>query len=172
MVAIVAPFNEFSLPRVSQLIQRSNQWNLTTYRHSDAQLRQFAQATDRHLTLTIRLKDRLGDNGIVAVVIGNLTQSDMTIDSWIMSCRVLGRRVEELTFSMIIQKAQALGCQRIIGHYIESSKNSMVAELFPKLGFEMLGTEGKTRTYTFDVNKFVPYTDIPIEIVEGVEHGH
>jgi FkbH-like protein len=171
MVAIIAPFNEFSLPRVSQLIQRSNQFNLTTRRHSDAQLERFAMVPDRHLTFTIRLKDRLGDNGIVAIVIGTVDQEDLLIDSWIMSCRVLGRRMEELTFSVIVQKAEALGCRRIIAQYIETSKNAMVSGLLPSLGFDSMRVEAKTRTYMYDTAKFKSYGDLPIDIVEGGERA-
>src|SRR6202042_339385 len=90
MEAHVQPFDSFTLPRVLQLVQRSNQFNLTTIRHSESDLRQFGDGRDA-AAFCIRLSDRLGDNGIIAAVIVRKAGGNAIIDTWIMSCRVLGR---------------------------------------------------------------------------------
>lgn len=132
MVAELAPIDSVSLPRALQLVQRSNQFNLTTRRHPEGVLRRFAEDG---FSLTVRLRDRLGDNGIIALVLGAADGGDLVVDSWIMSCRVLNRRVEELTLAAVVEGARRLGCDRVLGQYLPSPKNGMVAELFPRLGF-------------------------------------
>jgi len=166
MVAEVAPFDSYSLPRVAQLIQRSNQFNLTTYRHGDRALSEFA-SSDRHVTFTIRLLDRLGDNGIVVCAVGRLDGTDLVVDTWVMSCRVLGRKVEELTVSLLCEKARAVGCTRVVGQYRPSSKNSMVADLFPRMGFSDAGAEGDVRLFALEVERHVA-AELPIRVSHKV----
>ncbi len=96
MVADIRPFDGFTRPRAGQLLQRSNQFNLTTIRYSEAELKAIA-GTSECDTFTLRLHDRLGDNGIVVAVIARANGEELRVDSWVMSCRVLGRRVEQAT---------------------------------------------------------------------------
>ncbi len=162
MVAEVAPFSRYSLPRVAQLIQRSNQFNLTTYRHGDAALAGFA-ASERHLTFTIRLLDRLGDNGIVVCVVAERDGTDLVVDTWVMSCRVLGRKVEELTITLLCERARELGCTRVVGQYRPSSKNKMVADLFPRMGFAEEGSSGDVQRFSLEVERHSP-EPLPIRV--------
>ena len=123
------------LDRVVQLINKTNQFNLTTRRYSMEEAAAMA-GDPRWLVLQLRLGDRLGDNGIVAVVIGRLNdRGQLEIDSWLMSCRVLGRRVEEATIGIVVEQAQQIGATEILGCYRPSGRNAMVADLFPRLGF-------------------------------------
>ncbi len=164
MEAHVLPFDGFTMPRVLQLVQRSNQFNLTTVRYSETELGQLA-ANDDVAAFCIRLNDRLGDNGIIATVILRKSGSDAVVDTWIMSCRVLGRRVEELTVQLIAERARQLGCQRIVGRYTPTAKNHIVEGLYSQHGFEEAGSEGPTRLYTLDVGQFQPRS-FPIVIIK------
>lgn len=171
MVAEIEPFNDFTLPRVSQLIQRSNQFNLTTIRHEESSLRAFAEDRAGHVTFSVRLKDRLGDNGIVALIIGRKEEDQLVIDSWIMSCRVLGRRLEEATFQLIIDSARQLDCSRVIGQYIKTKKNALVEGLFPRLGFDVISSEKDAVEFVYRVDDYAPVEDLPIEIVKRDRDG-
>jgi FkbH-like protein len=134
MKAVVSGFNGFTLPRVSQLVQRSNQFNLTTIRYSEAELAQIGK--DRSFVpFCLRLSDKLGDNGIISVVILRLKEQEMLVDTWIMSCRVLGRGIDEFTLNLIAQAAKNHGCHTIIGKYVPTQKNEMVTDLYGRLGF-------------------------------------
>ncbi|WP_448029744.1 HAD-IIIC family phosphatase [Bradyrhizobium liaoningense] len=164
MEAHVLPFDNYALPRVLQLVQRSNQFNLTTIRHSEADLRQLA--ADRDVAaFCIRLADRLGDNGIIATVILRKSGSDAVVDTWIMSCRVLGRRVEDLTVQLMAEKARQLGCRRLVGRYSPTTKNGIVENLYPQQGFAAAGEEGTTRLYSLDLAQY-QLQSIPIIIHE------
>ncbi|MEY9879905.1 HAD-IIIC family phosphatase [Bradyrhizobium sp. USDA 328] len=164
MEAHVLPFDSYALPRVLQLVQRSNQFNLTTIRHSEADLRQLA--ADRDVAaFCIRLADRLGDNGIIATVILRKSGTDAVVDTWIMSCRVLGRRVEDLTVQLMAEKARELGCRRLVGRYSPTTKNGIVENLYPQQGFAAAGEEGTTRLYSLDLAQY-QLQSIPIIIHE------
>jgi len=155
MEAHVQPFDGFALPRVLQLVQRSNQFNLTTIRYGESDLRRFAQDADA-APFCIRLADRLGDNGIIAAVIIRKVDADAVIDTWIMSCRVLGRRVEDLTVQLIVERAGRLGCRRVVGRYTPTAKNGIVENLYRQHGFSEAGSDGPTRVFRLDVDKYQP----------------
>ena len=133
------PFDAIALPRIVQLINKTNQFNLTTRRYTEAELAAMMTAPDV-LTAQFRLIDRLGDNGIIALVIGRLLSAEKSfLDTWLMSCRVLGRQVEESTlFGVIAARTRALGVRRIIGEYRPTAKNGIVREHYRKAGFTSL----------------------------------
>jgi FkbH-like protein len=134
MRAVVAPFDDNGRGRIAQLINKSNQFNLTTRRYTEADVA--ARARDPHWwTLQIRLADRFGDNGMIGVVICELAGAECRIDTWLMSCRVLGRGVENLAFNEILAFASSAGARRIVGQYIPTARNSLVREHYAKLGF-------------------------------------
>lgn len=151
-------FDRVSLPRVVQLINKTNQFNLTTIRTTDEAAARVMQ-DPRALSLRIRLLDRFGDNGIIAVVTGRFetASTDMLLDTWLMSCRVLGRGVEDVTLALAIEQARRLGAQRLIGEYRPSAKNGMVRDHYARLGFapvaELAG--GVTR-WALDLAGFAP----------------
>ena len=146
----IVPFDAYSKPRVLQLVQRSNQFNLTTIRYSDAELTALARDPGAHV-LCLRLRDRFGDYGIIAVCIGRKEGDALSIDSWIMSCRVLGRGVEELTLGLLAGAARRLGCRRLVGRYVATAKNALVADLYPRLGFTPV-EHGSAGEYVRDVD--------------------
>jgi FkbH-like protein len=155
-------FDRVGLARTVQLINKTNQFNLTTRRYSEAEV--LAVMDDpRAFGLQLRLVDRFGDNGIIAIVIGRLRQGgDLLIDTWLMSCRVLGRQVEPTTLNLVAAEAKALGARRLVGEYLPSAKNAMVREHYPRLGFMPSGDD---RSYTLDLKGFVP-RDTFVEVAE------
>jgi FkbH-like protein len=157
MELIWRPFDEIGLQRTVQLINKTNQFNLTTRRYTEEQVRGVI-ADPRAFGLQLRLLDRFGDNGIIALVIGRMQdEHDLLIDTWLMSCRVLGRQVEPTTLNLVAQAAKRLGARRLIGEYSPTAKNGMVKDHYVKLGFAPLQeTETGGARYTLDLSQFVP----------------
>ena len=129
-------FDRPGLTRIVQLINKTNQFNLTTRRVTEQEV--LAMADDPHVFgLQLRLTDRFGDNGMIGVVIGRLTpEQDCLIDTWLMSCRVLGRGVEAATLNVVAAEARRLGARRLVGEYRPTAKNGMVRDHYLKLGFD------------------------------------
>jgi FkbH-like protein len=119
------------------------------------------------LGLQLRLLDRFGDNGIIAIVIGRLQPGkDLAIDTWLMSCRVLGRQVEPTTLNMIAQEASKLGARRL-GEYIPTKKNGMVKDHYAMLGFTVMATDDDGGSCNLlDLATFAP-TETFINVTEG-----
>ena len=157
MVADVRPFDSVNRARIAQLINKSNQFNLTTRRYTEREVA--AMEGDTALaTLQFRLVDRFGDNGMIAVVILRPTDPQtLEIDIWLMSCRVLGRRMEEATLFHIIAAGRRLGATVITGTYLPTAKNRMVADHYGKLGFTLVaaGEDGSSR-WRLDLADYVP----------------
>jgi len=138
MKAEIKPFDSFTLPRVHQLIQRSNQFNLRTIRYTENELVAMNASPD-YYTISLSLEDRLGSYGIVGVVI--LKREDdatLFIDTWIMSCRVLKRGLENFTLNLIAAIASENNFQKIIGEYLPTKKNGIVQGLYEGLGFNVM----------------------------------
>jgi len=174
MEADIRPFDGFTTPRASQLFQRSNQFNLTTIRYSEAELTAIAADPDCD-TFTLRLQDRLGDNGIVAAVIARAAGEALHVDSWIMSCRVLGRRVEQATLDVLARLARSRGCKRLVGEYRPTAKNAMVAGLYADLGFVPEREEDGANFFVLDLSGYRRPAEIPIDIhfheMQGPQDG-
>lgn len=137
MTATLQPFDAMGRARIAQLVNKSNQFNLTTRRYTEAQIGAMETDPDR-FTLQVRLADVFGDNGMISVVIADRGPEAWEIDTWLMSCRVLGRRVEEAVLAELVREARAAGARWLIGRYIPSEKNMMVARHYEKLGFEQV----------------------------------
>jgi FkbH-like protein len=143
MELIWGPFDSLSLPRVTQLINKTNQFNLTTRRYSEDETRRFSE-DPKAVTLRCRLIDRFGDNGIIGIIIAlEQKEGDWLVDTWLMSCRVLGRGVEQAMMDLLVQETENKGAQKLIGQYFPTAKNNMVKDHYPDLGFEPLGTDEK-----------------------------
>ena len=134
MTARVAPIGEENLQRAAQLINKSNQFNLTNRRRSAAEVRA-AASEDEWITLTMSLTDRFGDNGLISALLARVEERALTIDTWVMSCRVLRRGAEEQLMNHLFDVARSRGLEVLRGEYVPSEKNAMVAELYPRLGF-------------------------------------
>ena len=140
------PFDDTGRARIAQLINKSNQFNLTTRRYSEADVAA-AQSDPDAFTLQVRLADTFGDNGMISVLICRRERNDWTIDTWLMSCRVLGRRVETAVLQELITQAAARGIRRLVGSYLPTEKNKLVEDHYAKLGFTLLdkAANGGTR---------------------------
>ena len=134
MKAEIAPFSPVFLERITQLINKTNQFNLTTRRYTSAEVETMAEDAN-FVTLYGRLSDRFGDNGLVSVLIGRIAGASVEIDTWLMSCRVLNREMELAMFDALIEQCQAREIRTIVGVFVPSKKNKMVADHYPKLGF-------------------------------------
>ncbi len=163
MVMTALPFDAQGRARISQLTNKSNQFNLTTHRYSEEQIGRFA-ADAAKFTLQVRLADKFGDNGMISVIIFNKAGETWECDTWLMSCRVLGRRVEEAVLAIVAQAAQAEGARWLIGHYLPTAKNSLVEHHFDKLGFTQVSTQadGATR-WELDLTMYQA-PELPIEL--------
>lgn len=151
MHALVQQFDESGLKRITQLINKSNQFNLTTRRYNESEVRRI-MADTQHRTWQIRLEDAFGDNGMISVVIGIVEGDAWKIDTWLMSCRVLGRKVEEAVLNEIIKDAAAEGASMIVGEYIPTPRNAMVAGFYADLGFRKVGVSDQSGSTHWELN--------------------
>ena len=169
------PFDALGRTRISQLINKSNQFNMTTKRYSEAEIERI-ENDPNFFTLQVRLIDRFGDNGMISVVIFEKSKDIWICDTWLMSCRVLERRVEEMVLKIIVHAAKAAGAKALIGRYFPSKKNMIVADHFNKLGFQQIDNgdwpgspqNGATR-WRLDLATYVPPA-IPIRVLTPEAH--
>ncbi len=159
MALTTAPFDKQGRQRIAQLINKTNQFNLTTRRYNEADVAAM-EGDPAVFTMQARLQDRFGDLGMIGVIVARQTEGDArmwTIDLWLMSCRVLGRQVEQ---AMLAQLAKAASVARVAilrACYIPTGKNGMVAQHFDKLGFTLIheGQDGR-RNYEFSIAGYAP----------------
>lgn len=138
--------NEFSLSRITSLVNRTNQFNLTTKRYTEKEVKEIHEDTDQYLLYTLRVRDKFGDEGIVGVaIIKKESAESWTIDTFLMSCRVIGRKIETTFLYKIIKDAQKAEVKFLHTIYIPSRKNSLVKDFYPDNGFKMkkTGIEGE-----------------------------
>lgn len=155
--ADIRSIGEGTLQRCAELTLRSNQWNLRTVRHSEADLRAFLARGD-NAGFCVSLQDRYGSYGIISVVLLEGRSDAMFIDTWLMSCRVLKKGVERLVFNEIVARALARGARRLRGEYLSTPKNGMVADLLASFGFEKVGV-GDSVTWELSLEQALPRYD-------------
>ncbi len=168
MTFTASAFDVQGRQRITQLIGKTNQFNLTTRRYSESEVSRMMEDPSV-FTLQVRLGDRFGDFGMIGVVIckplPDAAADTWVIDTWLMSCRVLGRKVEEGMLATVIAAARAAGVSRLQGVYIPTAKNGMVAEHFPKLGFTKTAPEPDgTRLFGLDLRE---HRDSPLPFAIG-----
>lgn len=134
MKAIIRPFEPMYIQRIAQLTNKSNQFNLTTIRCTEDEIRAMSESSN-YICLYGRLLDKFGDNGIVAISAGEIIDDTLHIRLWLMSCRVLKRSLEDAMMNTLVEKAAAAGIQKIIGYYYPTAKNSMVKDFYSTMGF-------------------------------------
>lgn len=154
MISTVSGFTKFNTPRVAQLSQRSNQFNLRTIRYTEADITAMADNPDV-IDLSFTLEDKFGDNGLIAVIImKKWDEESLFVDTWFMSCRVLKRGMENFTLNTMVERAKVAGYKKIIGEYLPTPKNKMVENHYSSLGFSKI--EGKTTAqYVLDLDKYM-----------------
>ena len=151
MTVDCSPFRPFQYPRIAQLSQRSNQFNLRTVRYTEAEIAQIA-SDKNYLTLQFSMQDRFGDCGLVSVVILKKEEDALFVDTWLMSCRVLKRTLEEFVVNTIVRIARAHGFRRIVGEYLPTAKNKMVEKIYPAFGFAAAGEN----RFVLEADRYIP----------------
>ena len=138
MTIEVSRFVPEQLGRITQLMQRSNQFNLTTQRYNQAQCEAMMTDVEACLPLFAKLRDRFGDHGLISIVIARPDRAAgvLNITDWLMSCRVLTRGVEEYLMNHLLEEAKRSGLSTVAASYIPTSKNGMVKEFYARFGFE------------------------------------
>lgn len=160
MSAEIRDFDTVHLPRITQLTNKSNQFNVTTKRYTQTEMEQVAKST-AHIRLYGRLTDKFGDNGIVSVVIGRKEQTTLHIELWLMSCRVLKRDMELAMLDTLVRTASVQGITEIIGYYYPTPKNSMVKLLFADFGFEKLSEDAHGNSiWKLETADYVPKNQV------------
>ena len=173
-VADLRRFDAPSLSRIAQLIQRSNQFNLTTRRYSQSQCEALMNDEQTTYPFSITVRDRFGDFGLIAVIVLKHSGDTLEVDTFLMSCRVLQRGVEQYAMNHIVEYARAKNFKSIVGRYIPTAKNSMVQEFFAQFGFERGAQRGSEPAETgtewrLDVSRYVPrevFINKPEEIAQ------
>lgn len=155
MIAMIEDFKPISIQRVAQLTNKSNQFNLTTLRCSEDDIRNM-QESNKYICLCGRLKDKFADNGIVTVVAGEIIEKELHIRLWLMSCRVLKRGLENLMMNVLLKKAQQHNIDTVIGYYYPTAKNGLVKNFYQDMGFEkVLEKEDGKQTFSLKVSDYV-----------------
>jgi FkbH-like protein len=164
----VGRWDEFHLPRIAQLIQRSNQFNLATRRLTEVQCASLMKDTERWTPLYASLSDRLGDHGLISVVTCEKVGDELAIRDWLMSCRVLKRTVEQYLMTEVFHIARTAGLRRVTGDFIPTARNSMVSEFFAQFGFHAVFRESSGQSHwALDVAEFEP----PVTYIKAVENA-
>ncbi|ADV84270.1 HAD-IIIC family phosphatase [Terriglobus saanensis] len=156
------PFDEANLQRIAQLTQKTNQFNVTTRRHTAEELRVMMQDPCT-VTLQFQLRDSFGDNGTIALLIAFVRETSLVIDTWLMSCRVLGRRVEDAVLRLLVEEAKQRQLDLIEGEFRPTAKNTPVENLFPRLGFTPEVSTSEAQWFSLDVGAYSP-AEIPMLI--------
>lgn len=151
MLAEALPFDEYQIPRIAQLTQRSNQFNLRTVRCTEDEIRSIMK-NSQYLTRYYKLEDKFGDHGVISVAILKMQDAHtLFIENWLMSCRVLKRGMEEFIINDLVALARENGFTSVLGEYVKTPKNAMVSGLYSELGFTPIG-EGR---YLADTAHFI-----------------
>ena len=165
MEIVFAAFDETGRSRIAQLTNKSNQFNLTTRRYSEREIAGLEQDPGA-FTLQVRLRDRFGDNGMISVLVCREEGDVWEIDTWLMSCRVLGRGVEEAVLAELVSNCEAAGKKSLIGRFIPSGKNEMVRDHYSRLGFE-----DRNGVWRLDIADFEP-RKVHMRIIRSANGRH
>ncbi len=147
----VSPVKEATLPRTAQLTQKTNQFNLTTKRRTEQEIADLMSRPDWQV-YTFGLRDRFGDNGIVGIVIGHQEGETFEIDTFLMSCRVIGRTVETAMLSVVMEQARQSEATQVVGWYLPTKKNPPAKDFYPGHGFSCLQKEGDAALWSKELS--------------------
>lgn len=164
MKAVVKSFESVYMARIAQLTNKSNQFNLTTRRYTQAEIEDISSNRE-YITLYGKLSDKFGDNGVVSVVIGHKEGQECHIDLWIMSCRVLKRDMEYAMMDMLVKRCKEEGISQIFGYYYPTAKNGMVCAFYKSQGFQKISEDSKGNTeWIFDIPEIYEKKNYVIEM--------
>ena len=151
----IGAFDPPHAERITQLVNKTNQFNLTTHRYTAAEIEALI-GDRRHITLYGRLTDKFGDNGLVTAMIGTVTDTVLDMDLWIMSCRTFKRRLEHAMFDQLVASARKKGIEKIVGHYYPTAKNLLVKDFYATIGF-VKTAEDEAGNCTFEFTALQDY---------------
>ncbi|RKY10375.1 MAG: hypothetical protein DRP56_01165 [Planctomycetota bacterium] len=157
MVCTIRLAAEKDVKRAAQLTQRTNQFNLTTRRYTESDIQQMVDSADWNVYV-LGLKDKFGDNGTVGLALVEKQNKSQRIDTFLMSCRVIGRQVEEALVDRICRDAVAENAQTITAEYIKTQKNTLVADFWDKMNFIQTDADDNNTRYTLNLTDYAPKT--------------
>lgn len=164
MTAEIKTFSDIYLDRITQLINKTNQFNLTTKRYTLGEIENIKNS-DLYIKIYGKLIDKYGDNGLIAIIIGRIEENICHIDLWLMSCRVLKRDMEFAMLDELVNQCKLKGVLEIVGYYFKSPKNDMVSDLYEKFGFIKNETKDEDTIWKLNIsnyenkNKFIGVTN-------------
>jgi FkbH-like protein len=165
MVVTIEKANPFNIPRISQLTQKTNQFNMTTRRYLEEDIQKFAQSDD-FLVVCVKVKDKFGDNGITGAAIVEKGAEGWRIDTFLLSCRVIGRRVEETLLAYILKEAKKAKAKVLEGEFIPTKKNAPANGFYKNSGFRLAAEDSNRQIWEYDVAKTFKFPDF-IKVIEG-----
>lgn len=167
MVGTIKPFEPFYMARIAQLTNKSNQFNLTTKRYTQAEIEEIAE-NPAYITLYGKLEDKFGDNGVVSVIIGHKEEKVLHIDLWLMSCRVLKRDMEYAMMDSLTAACKKEGIATILGYYYPTAKNKMVQKFYELLGFTLEKEDEAGNTiWCYNIDETYKNKNQVIKVVES-----
>lgn len=156
MIVTIEKANQFNIPRISQLTQKTNQFNTTTHRYLEDDIRHMADS-DNHIVVSLRVEDKFGDNGITGVAIVKKAKEKWYIETFLLSCRVLGRKVEDTLLAYITDQARQGGAKTLVAEFIPTKKNAPAKDFFKEHGFTRISGTDITETWEFNLQKTYPF---------------
>ena len=161
--ANIHQIRETEWERVHQLCNKTNQFNLTTKRYSLQDIQTLSSSNDIDI-FTVSTEDKFGDNGLISVIILKKEKTDVIIDSFLMSCRVMGRKLEYVIIGLLIRYYKD-NFQNLIGEFIKTTKNIPVRNLYDELGFEIIESQENYRKYHYLLSKGYDLVDVYDKII-------
>ncbi len=151
VIVDIKPADEYSIPRISQLSQKTNQFNMTTRRYLENEIKTFS-SRGNYIVLSARVTDKFGDYGLTGVVIIQKKDIEWTIDSFLLSCRVLGRKVEESILTYLIKAAKKNNIPKLIGQFIKTEKNTPAENFYKNNNFKFIKKSGVVEHWEFNIS--------------------
>ena len=152
MVATIEKANSFNIPRISQLTQKTNQFNMTTKRYPEETIKKFAN-DNNFIVVSVKVEDKFGDNGITGAAILEKNSDDWRIDTFLLSCRVIGRKIEESLLAYILKEAKKEKAKTVVGEFIPTNKNAPARDFYKNSGFRIMGKHENKEIWAYDTAK-------------------
>jgi FkbH-like protein len=171
--AELEPVSNLTLARISQLTQKTSQFNLTTRRYTEPQIADMAKKPDWQI-LSIRVRDRFGDHGLVGVAIAHDDGEQCEVDTFLLSCRVIGRTVETALLAHLAESAAQRGCKRLAGWFLPTKKNAPARDFYRQHGFNRQEANGTGSLWTLDLNSSTLRCPdwIKLKVTTPLNHGN
>lgn len=162
-IVTIEKANKLSIPRISQLTQKTNQFNVTTRRYPEDDITRMANS-EGHIVVALKVEDKFGDSGLTGVAIVEKGPEKWRIDDFLLSCRVLGRKVEDTLLAYIVDQARKGGAKSLVGEFIPTKKNAPAKDFYPDHGFTQVSSEGEAQVWEKQLQETYPFPQF-IEVV-------